>query len=52
MQYSFPYDWLEPLEIPDDNLVGIFQAREIASDKGEERVIKEGFEEPIGTDGP
>ncbi len=50
MQYSFPYDWLEPLEIPDDNLVGIFQAREIASDKGEERVIKEGFEEPIGTD--
>ncbi len=50
MKYSFPYDWLEPLEIPDDNLVGIFQTRDIASDKGEERVIKEGFEEPIGTD--
>ena len=49
MRYAFPYDWLGPLEIPDQNLVGVFQAKRIADTKSEEEVIKEGFERPIGT---
>ena len=49
VKYAFPYDWLKPLEMPDQNLVGIFHAARVADSKSEGDVIKEGFDQPIGT---
>jgi lactate racemase len=49
MKYRFPYDWLPPLDIPDENLLGVYQARGVASSDAEEDIIRQGFEQPIGS---
>ena len=50
MIYNFVYDWVEPVEIPDENLIGVFLPKEYAQSGGEESVIRTGMENPIGSE--
>lgn len=43
------YADIEPLEIPDQNLVGIYSPTEVKLEKSEKQIIQEAFQNPIGT---
>lgn len=49
MKISFPYPGLEPLEIPDKNLIGIFSPSTMKADESEEEIIKGALTQPIGS---
>jgi nickel-dependent lactate racemase len=48
MLYRTPYPDVEPLEIPDASLIGVYQAPGIKPDGSEEEVIQAGIAHPIG----
>ncbi len=48
MLYQFPYPDVEPLEIPDANLIGIYQATQTEPDGTESETISRGIANPIG----
>lgn len=49
MKISFPYPEIEPLEIPDKNLIGVFSPSTMKADKSEEEIIKGALTQPIGS---
>jgi len=49
MRISFPYPDIDPLEIPDKNLIGLFSPSTMKVDKSEEEIIKEALIHPIGS---
>jgi len=48
MLYRFPYQDVEPIEIPDANLIGVYQAPVIRRNETEEEIVTRGFANPIG----
>ena len=48
MLYQFPYDYMPPLEIPDDNLIGIFEAGLERPSASSTAIVKHALENPIG----
>ncbi|MFH1927838.1 MAG: nickel-dependent lactate racemase [Chloroflexota bacterium] len=48
MLYRFPYQKVKPVEIPDANLIGVYQAPTIILDGSERETIAKGFTNPIG----
>jgi len=50
MRISFPYPEIKPLNIPDQNLLGIFSPSVVTSGKREEDIVEEAFSHPIGAD--
>ncbi len=49
MQILFPYPEINPCEVPDQNLIGIFSPSRVQLDKSEEEIIEESLSHPIGT---
>jgi len=49
MEIRFPYPGIEPLEIPDQNLLGIFAPSTVEIEKSEDEIIEEAFVQPIGS---
>ncbi len=49
MQISFPYPKIKPLEIPDQNLLGIFAPSTVEIEKSEDEIIEEALLQPIGS---
>ena len=47
MLYRFPYDYLPPLDIPDDNLVGVFEAGRETPTATPREIIGRALEHPI-----
>jgi len=50
VRISFPYRGIKPLDIPDQNLLGIFSPLVVTVGKKEEDILEEAFLHPIGTD--
>ena len=50
MRISFPYPDISPLDIPDQNLLGIFSPSTVKAERGEKEIISEAFSHPIGSD--
>ncbi|MBN1291059.1 MAG: nickel-dependent lactate racemase [Candidatus Latescibacteria bacterium] len=48
MKYIFPYNYLEPLEIPEKNLIGIFEAGQDKPDASPEKIVTKALQNPIG----
>ena len=48
MQYDFPYDYLSWLDIPDDNLIGIFEAGQEKPSSPPDSVIRRALDNPVG----
>ncbi len=49
MQISFPYPEMNPLDVPDKSLLGIFSPSVMTVEKSDEEVIDEAFSNPIGS---
>lgn len=49
MHISFPYPEIDPLDIPERNLLGIFSPSILKSGKGEEQIIEKALSHPIGS---
>ena len=49
MRITFPYPEIRPLEIPDQNLLGIFSPSMVRVEKSEEEIIDETFSDPINS---
>jgi len=50
MIYRFPYSWASPVEVPEMNLIGVFEPRKVKSSQNQKEVIKEGLANPIGSE--
>jgi nickel-dependent lactate racemase len=50
MRISFPYPEMHSIDIPDQNLLGIFSPLTVRVEKIEEKIIDEAFSRPIGSD--
>lgn len=51
MKISFPYkhfEQIEPAEVPDANLLGVFEPRALGEGKDTQTVLKRGFANPVG----
>jgi lactate racemase len=48
MKSRFPYDYLPPLEIPDKNLIGIYEAGQQKPTAVSEEIVKRSLDNPIG----
>lgn len=51
MRIDFPYkgfETFEPVEIPDENLMGVYEPRALGQGEDSEAVVKRGFANPIG----
>ena len=48
MQCNFVYDWVEPLEVPDANLVGVYSPKEFTDVPDQDEVVRTGIANPIG----
>ncbi len=48
MRYQFPYDWLPPLDIPDRNLIGVFEAGQVEPPGSPGDIVRHALEHPIG----
>ncbi len=48
MKYHLPYEYLPPLEIPDKNLIGIFEAGQEKPTAPPEKIVIRALENPIG----
>jgi lactate racemase len=49
MRITFPYSEIRPLDIPDENLLGIFSPSTTSIEKSEEEIIEETFSDPINS---
>lgn len=49
MKIEFPYKNVHDMEIPDENFIGVYRAKEIAPSKSEPEIIKDSFLHPRGT---
>jgi nickel-dependent lactate racemase len=49
MRISFPYPDINPVEIPERNLLGVFSPSIVRSEKSEEQIIEEALSRPIGS---
>lgn len=49
MRISFPYPEVNPCEVPEQNLIGIFSPSTVQIEKSEEQIIEEALSHPIGT---
>jgi nickel-dependent lactate racemase len=49
MRIDFPYKDINPLEVPERNLLGIFSPSTVQTEKSEEQIIEEALSHPIGT---
>jgi len=47
MRISFPYPDIPPLDIPDQNLLGVFSPSTVKAERDEEEIISEAFSHPI-----
>jgi nickel-dependent lactate racemase len=47
MRISFPYSEMKPLDVPEQNLLGIFSPSTVQIEKSEEEIIEEVFSHPI-----
>ena len=45
----FPYDDVEPLEIPERNLMGIFAPPAVSAGRGEQDVVADALAHPVGS---
>jgi nickel-dependent lactate racemase len=50
MRISFPYPDIEPLEVPEKNLLGIFSPSTVKIEKSEQEIVEETFSHPIGSE--
>jgi nickel-dependent lactate racemase len=50
LRISFPYHDINPLEIPDKNLLGIFSPSIVKMKETEEEIIERAFSHPIGSE--
>jgi nickel-dependent lactate racemase len=50
MRISFPYPEIKSIDIPDQNLLGIFSPSTVKIERSEEEIIAEGFSHPIGSE--
>lgn len=50
MLHRFPYPDFEPLEIPDRNLAGVFEAKGVRSARDPDAIVEEALEAPIGSE--
>jgi len=48
MRYQFVYDWVEPIEVADENLIGVFAPKSFDASEPQNAVIERGFAEPVG----
>src|SRR4030066_1934389 len=49
MQISFPYPEIKPMDVPEQNLLGIFSPSIVKVEKSEEQIIEEALSHPIGS---
>ncbi|MFC1541033.1 nickel-dependent lactate racemase [Candidatus Latescibacterota bacterium] len=49
MLYNLPYDYLPPFEIPDKNLIGVFEAGQKKPSSPPENIIRKALDNPIGS---
>jgi nickel-dependent lactate racemase len=49
MRIDFPYPEIEPLDVPEQNLLGTFSPSKVQIEKSEEGIIEEAFSNPIGS---
>lgn len=49
MRINFPYPEIEPLDVPDNNLLGIFAPSTVEIEKSEDEIIEEAFVQPVGS---
>ena len=49
MKINFPYPEIKLLDVPDQNLIGIFSPSTVKMEETEEEIIKKGFSQPIGS---
>jgi nickel-dependent lactate racemase len=49
MKINFPYPEIKPLDVPDQNLLGIFSPSTVRVEKSEEEIIDEAFSDPINS---
>src|SRR4030066_1279157 len=49
MQISFPYPEIKPMDVPEQNLLGIFSPSIVKVEKSEEQIIEETLSHPIGS---
>ncbi len=49
MRINFPYPEIKPLDVPDQNLLGIFSPSTVRVEKSEEEIIEEAFSNPISS---
>jgi nickel-dependent lactate racemase len=49
MRIDFPYPEVEPLEVPEKNLLGIYSPCTVRTEKSEEQIVEEAFYNPIGS---
>jgi len=50
MRISFPYPEMKPLDVPEQNLLGIFSPSIVKIEETEEEIIEEAFSHPIGSE--
>jgi len=50
MRISFPYPEIKALDIPEQNLLGVFSPSILPVQKSEEEIIEDAFSHPIGSD--
>lgn len=49
MRIAFPYPEIEPLDVPEQNLLGTFSPSKVQIEKSEEEIVEEAFSNPIGS---
>ena len=47
MRINFPYPEIKPLDVPEENLLGIFSPSTVTVEKSEEKIVEEAFSHPI-----
>ena len=50
MRISLPYPEMKSIDVPDQNLLGIFSPSTVKIERNEEEIIAEGFSHPVGSD--
>jgi len=50
MKIDFPYPEINPIEVPEQNLLGIFSPSTVQTEKREDQIIEEAFLQPIGSE--
>lgn len=50
MRHVFPYPDFGPMDIPDENLLGLFSPSILEVEKAEEMIIEEALSHPVGSD--